>query len=137
MSNLLFLCNLVWFLACVLLLFIQKRKERDEVTALIGEIKRLSSRQRSVTRILFADYKDPAFQKIDSLLSTSADGPDYIVVMDAPSWLIAAREKKWTRHEAIDARMIASTRKSGVIVTRGGKYAVYDEAAAYLAYTSS
>ncbi|WP_405079312.1 hypothetical protein ACI48J_16495 [Paenibacillus chitinolyticus] len=137
MSNLLFLCNLVWFLACVLLLFIHKRKERDEVTALIGEIKRLSSRQGSVTRILFADHKDPAFQKIDSLLSTSADGPEYIVVIDAPAWLIAAREKKWARHEAIDARMLASTSKSGVIVTRGGKYAVYDEAAAYLAYTSS
>ncbi|MCY9589172.1 hypothetical protein PC41400_12750 [Paenibacillus chitinolyticus] len=137
MSTLLFLCNLVWFLACVLLLFIQKRKERDEVTALIGEIKRLSSRQQSVTRIIFADHKDPAFQKIDSLLSTSADGPETIVVINAPSWLIAAREKKWTKHEVIDAKRISSASKSGIIVIRGGKYDIYDEAAAYLAYTSS
>ncbi|MFB7813739.1 hypothetical protein ACFC0X_06070 [Paenibacillus chitinolyticus] len=137
MSNLLFLCNLVWFFACVLLLFIQKRKERDEVTALIKRIKRLSSRQRSVTRILFADHKDPAFQKIDSLLSTSADAPETIVVIDAPSWLIAAREKKWAKHEVIDAKRIPSANKSGMIVIRGGKYDIYDEAAAYLAYTSS
>ncbi|MFF2154113.1 hypothetical protein ACFVVQ_02280 [Paenibacillus chitinolyticus] len=137
MSTLLFLCNLVWFLACVLLLFIQKRKERDEVIALIGEIKRLSRRQRNVTRIIFADHKDPAFQKIDSLLSTSADGPETIVVIDAPSWLIAAREKKWAKHEVIDAKRLPSASKSGIIVIRGGKYDIYDEAASYLAYTAS
>ncbi|WP_217556459.1 hypothetical protein [Paenibacillus sp. GbtcB18] len=137
MSTLLFLCNLVWFLACVLLLFIQKRKERDEVTALIEEIKRLSGRQRSVTRIIFADHKAPAFQKIDSLLSTGADGPETIVVIDAPSWLIAAREKKWAKHEVIDAKRLPSMSKNGIIVIRGGKYDIYDEAAAYLAYTAS
>lgn len=137
MGNLLFLCNLAWFLACILFLFIHKRKELKEVTAMVEEIKRISRTQRYEMRILFVDYKDPAFKKIDSLLSASADAPETVVVIHAPSWLIAAREKKWTVHEVIDAGRIPSSNRSGMIVTRGDRYDIYDEAAAYLEYTSS
>ncbi|MFS0838081.1 hypothetical protein [Paenibacillus sp. 1P03SA] len=137
MGNLLFLGNLVWFLVGILFLFLHKRKKHKEVTARIEEIKRLSRTQGEGMRILFMDYKDPAFKKIDSLLSASADVPGTIVVIHAPSWLIAAREKKWAAHEVIDGSRIPSSNRSGMIVTRGDGYDIYDEAAAYLAYVSS
>ncbi|MVO98598.1 hypothetical protein [Paenibacillus lutrae] len=134
MNSLLFLCNLIWFTACLIVLFILRREDNNQMNTVVNQIKQMSSAQDNI-RILFLDYAEPVFKQADDLLSADRPTP-FIVVFHAPAWLVAAKTKKWKGHTIIHAQTLNFKSKSMVVIAHKKKYRIYGEVAAYLKFTS-